>query len=145
MMMKKMIRVALGLGLVIASSTTALAADTVAPPEDVAEPQVYVMNNHRTDVRVYAEDMNGKLHHLGRVARGQLGTFEVSAEVAQAEFRIKVFPQSPAWSPLDDDFGIKTNPLDANEVETVTMWLEADLARSTVEVGRSAVEVARGH
>lgn len=142
--MKRMIRVALGMGLVLATSTTALAADTVAQPDD-GGPQVYVMNNHRSDVRVYAEDTDGKLHHLGRVARGQLGAFELAAEVTKTEFRIKVFPQSPAWSPLDDDFGIKTNPLDANEVETVTMWLEADLERSTVEVGRSAVEVVRGN
>lgn len=130
--MKGMTRVALML---------ALAAAT-AGPVDAAEPdtrndtEIYVVNNHLADVRVFAEDAEGRLHNLGRVARGQLRNIDVPEEIAAHEYRIKVFPATPAWSPIPDDYGIKTSLLDNDRDHQVTMWLEADLTRSLVEIDR---------
>ena len=132
--MRQMQRVALVLGMALMAGTTSVeAADPVVTFDEV-DPQVYVVNNHLSDVRVFAEDAEGKLHKLGRVVRGELKTFEISDEVAIGEFRIKVFPTSPLWAPLTDDFGVKTNPLDTEQHERVTVWLEADLASSIVEL-----------
>lgn len=134
-MMKRMYRVALTMGLLMASVASVEAA-TVQGSDEEMGPAVFVMNNHLETVRVYAEDAEGRLHPLGRVARGQLGTFEVPAEVVAGEFRIKVFTASPAWSPVADEVGVKTNPLSATRDRQVTMWLEKDLTESIVEISR---------
>jgi hypothetical protein len=68
------------------------------------------------------------------VARGKLATFEVSEAMAGADFRIKVYPTSPPWSPTPDDYGVKTNVLHTSGLEHVTVWLENDLSRSVVEI-----------
>ena len=132
--MKGMYRVALMLGLVAASAVNVEAAEYQGSDEITTA--IYVMNNHLADVRVFAEDADGRLHNLGRVARGDLGTFEVPAELADEEFRIKVYPSTPAWSPISDDFGVKTNPLAAERDHEVRLWLEADLTQSIVEIDR---------
>jgi len=123
----------MGLVAMPAAPLDAAQARTTA---DEAETEVFVINNHLVDVRVFAEDADGKLHKLGRVARGQLGTFDIPEAVSEENFRIKVFPASPVWSPGPDDFGVKTNPLDARRDRQVRVWLEADLARSMVEIER---------
>lgn len=133
--MKGMIRVALMAGLVAVSATSVQAVE-VRDDDDRYETAVYVVNNHRTDVRVYAEDAEGRLHNLGRVARGQLRTFDVPERVSDADFRIKVFPADPVWSPVTEDYGVKTNPLNSERDEQVRIWLEADLAQSVVEIAR---------
>ena len=56
------------LGLVAASAVNVGAAEYQGSDEITTE--IYVMNNHLADVRVYAEDAAGRLHSLGRVARG---------------------------------------------------------------------------
>lgn len=132
--MKGMYRVALMLGLVAASAVSVEAAEYQGSDEITTE--IYVMNNHLTDVRVFAEDAEGRLHNLGRVMRGDLRTFEVPQELAADEFRIKVYPSAPAWSPISDDFGVKTNPLVAERDRQVRVWLEADLSQSIVEIDR---------
>lgn len=133
-MMKGMYRVALMLGLVAASAVNVDAAEYQGSDEITTE--IYVMNNHLADVRVYAEDAEGRLHSLGRVARGDLRTFEVSQDLADREFRIKVYPSTPVWSPISDGFGVKTNPLVAERDHQVRVWLEADLSQSIVEIDR---------
>ncbi len=95
--MKGMYRVALMLGLVAASAVGVEAAEYQGSDEITTE--IYVMNNHLADVRVFAEDADGRLHKLGRVARGDLRTFEVPEELADEEFRIKIYPSTPVWSP----------------------------------------------
>lgn len=133
--MKGLYRVALMAGLVALSTNPVQA--TEVDPEDKYDTAVYVVNNHLTVVRVYAEDADGRLHTLGRVARGQLKNFEVPADVAEGEFRIKVYPAPPAGTPASEDFGIKTHPLDSETDQQVRIWLEADLAQSLVEIERS--------
>ena len=133
--MKGMYRVALMLGLVAASAVNVEAAEYQGSDDEITT-EIYVMNNHLADVRVFAEDTEGRLHSLGRVARGGMGTFEVPAEMADEEFRIKVYPSTPVWSPIPDDFGVKTNPLTAERDRQVRVWLEADLTNSIVEIDR---------
>lgn len=133
--MKGLQRVALMMGLVAMSAVSIEAAEIQGPDEITT--QIYVVNNYLTDVRVFAEDANGKLYKLGRVARGDLRTFSVPEGAAQGEFRIKVFPSNPVWSPVNADFGVKTNPLRSERDHQVRMWLEADLTQSLVEIDRS--------
>jgi len=133
--MKAMHRVALTLGLVFISAGSIEAAEAFGPVEEVAN-EVYVVNNHLSDVRVYAEDASGRLHRLGRVSRGRLKSFEIPSEVAGSDFRIKVFPSNPLWASPAADFGIKTGVLDFETDHQVTVWLEADLAQSKVEIDR---------
>ena len=133
--MKGMTRVALMMALVAATAAPISASET-SEPEVRKDTEIYVMNNHLSDVRVYAEDAEGRLHNLGRVARGKLRNLEVPADVSAHEYRIKVFPSTPAWSLTSDDLGIKTSPLSNDRDRQVTMWLEADLTQSLVEIDR---------
>lgn len=133
--MKGLFRVALMAGLVAVSAGSVQATE-IRGDDDRYDADVYVVNNHLTDVRVYAEDAEGRLHNLGRVARGQLKNFDVPELIADGEFRIKVFPASPVWTPASGDFGIKTNPLDFGTDQQVRIWLEADLTQSVVEIAR---------
>ena len=132
--MKTMFRVALTAVLVAGSVASADAAETQGPDEMTTE--VHVVNNHLVPVRVYMEDAEGKLHRLGRVARGGVASYEISDEFASADFRIKVFPTSAAWSPVSDDYGVKTNPLNVERDRQVTVWLETELDQSMVEIDR---------
>jgi hypothetical protein len=132
MTMNGLTRVALAAALAMMTAAPLTAAEPDAP----SDTEIYVVNNHLADVRIFAEDAEGRLYNLGRVARGALRSIEVPASVATAEYRIKVFPATPAWSPIPDDFGIKTSPLDNDRDRTVTMWLEADLTQSVVEIDR---------
>lgn len=133
--MKGMIRVALMLGLVAVSAVNVHAAEYQASDDEITT-EIYVMNNHLSDVRVFAEDAEGRLHNLGRVKRGDLRTFEVPEQLAEEEFLIKIYPSAPVWSPISDDFGVKTNPLAAERDRQVRLWLEADLSQSIVEIDR---------
>lgn len=133
--MTGMTRVALMMALVAATAGPISAAQT-GEPEARKDTEIYVVNNHRSAVRVFAEDAEGKLHSLGRIARGQLRTIEVPADVSAHNYRLKVFPITTAWSAIADASGIKTSPLDNDRDRRVTMWLEADLAQSIVEIDR---------
>ena len=134
--MKGLYRVALALGFVAASAVSVEAAQTYGTTNEIDNTEVRVMNNHMVAVRVYAEDSDGKLYRLGRLARGRLGTFTVPAELARATFRIKVFPSNPLGAPMGDEYGVKTDVLDFKRDYSITLWLEADLSRSMVEIDR---------
>lgn len=125
-------RVALLLGLATLGGTSLEAAVTDGPPFS----GIHVMNNYRAMVRVYAEDAEGRLHRLGRVRQGELVEFEVPAHLAGQEFRVKIFPSHPAWALQQDDYGVKTNPLDVEQLSHVTIWVEPDLSKSVVELAR---------
>ena len=133
--MKGMKRVALSMVLAAVAAVPASAATTVEPDE-AQDTEIYVINNHLVDVRVFVEGADGRLHSIGRVARGDLRRIEVPAECQDGEYRIKVFPTSPVWSPVPDDYGVKTNPLSNERDRQVTVWLEADLSQSLVEIDR---------
>jgi hypothetical protein len=135
MMMKGMKRVALSMVLAAAAAAPLSAAPTVEPGVE-NDTEIYVVNNHLVDVRVYVEDAEGKLHNIGRVPRGALRNIQVPAECVGSDYRIKIFPTSPVWSSVPDDYGVKTNPLNNERDHQVTVWLEADLTQSLVEIDR---------
>ena len=86
-------------------------------------------------MRVYVQDVNGRMHLIGRVARGQFKVLEVSAEIADMDdVRLKVYPNEPVWSLVGNTTGIKTKELSLQEGDAVTMWLETDLTQSMIEV-----------
>lgn len=134
--MRKMLRVALVMGMTTMSATAVQAEEPTAPTEDMVTTQIVVVNNYRTDVRIYIEDADGRLHHVRRLARGEVADFNVPESLARDEFRVKVFPATPIGSLLAGDPGIKTNPLRSPRDHQVRMWLEADLPSSFVEVAR---------
>lgn len=133
--MRKMIRVALVTGM-MTMSVASVEAREVHSPDDEMATQVLVMNNYLTDVRVYIEDSKGRLHHMARLARGSVANFEVPSELAEGEFRVKVYPAAIPGTLLADDKGVKTNPLEAGRDQQVRLWLETDLPASIVEIAR---------
>jgi hypothetical protein len=139
--MKTLIRMALMTSLAALGATSAEAADVTGPGGELAlgtdvTPAVRVVNNYGEMVRVYAEDSEGHMHKLGRVARGELVKFDIPEAIASSPFRIKVYPSQPAWSLQIDDYAVKTNPLNLQGDTDVTVWLEPDLMRSIVEMSR---------
>ena len=133
--MKGLSRVAVMMGM-IATSAAATEAAVIDRPTDESAIEIYVVNNHLVDVRVFAEDADGRLHNLGRVSRGDLAIIDVPDEVTADEFRIKVYPTSAPSAPGPDNFGVKTDKLDATRDHQIRVWLEADLSLSKVEVDR---------
>ena len=134
-MMKAPYRVALILGLA-AFAATSLEAAEIDHVTDESTNSVRVVNNYLVHVQVYVEDSTGRRLSLGRVARGELREFEIPEEIAQESFRIRVVPRPSAWSLLQDDYAVKTNPLDLEMYSQVTLWLESDLRQSKVETIR---------
>lgn len=133
-MMKGMYRVALMLGLVAFSAVSVDAAELTETDDPTAH-EIRVVNNYQTTVRVYAEDAEGKLHQLGRVARGHFKVLELSDEISRmGDVRLKIFPTPPAWSLADDDFGIRTKDLRLEEGAAVNVYLETDLKQSMIQV-----------
>lgn len=134
--MKGMCRVALMMGMVAFSAASVEAAELNGPGDDTGH-EVRVVNNYQSPVRVYVQDANGRMHLIGRVARGKFKVLEVSAEIAQkGDVRLKVYPSEPVWSLIGNTNGIKTKELSLQPGDAVTMWLETDLTQSMIEVQR---------
>jgi len=92
MMMKGICRVALVMGMVAFSAASAEAVQVKGSWDDAGH-EVRVVNNYQSPVRVYVQDVNGRMHLIGRVARGQFKVLEVSAEIADMDdVRLKVYP-----------------------------------------------------
>lgn len=130
--MNRTYRVALLLGLASLGATSLEAAVTDGPPVN----GIHVMNNYQAMVRVYVEDADGRLHRLGRVHQGELKEFAIPADLADEAVSVKIFPSQPAWALQQDDYGVKTNPLDLEGLSHVTIWVEPDLSKSVVELAR---------
>ena len=52
------------------------------------------------------------------------------SELAQESFRIRVVPSEPVWSLQQDDYAVKTNPIELESDREITVWLEPDLRQS---------------
>ena len=132
--MMGMYRVALLMGMVAFSAASAEAAQLNGPGDDT-DHEIRVVNNFWSPVRVYVQDANGRLHLLGRVARGKFKVLEVSNEIAEtSQVRLKVYPNDPVWSLVGNSDGIRTKELDLQDGDAVTVWLETDLTQSMIEV-----------
>jgi hypothetical protein len=105
MMMKGICRVALVMGMVAFSAASAEAVQVKGSWDDAGH-EVRVVNNYQSPVRVYVQDVNGRMHLIGRVARGQFKVLEVSAEIADmGDVRLKVYPNEPVWSLVGNTTG----------------------------------------
>ncbi len=119
-----------------AFGATSLEAAEITRPDDGLGDGVRVVNNYGDMIRVYAQDAEGRLHKLGRVARGALVEFELPEELLQDAFRIKIHPSQPVWSSNGDDFAVKTNPLNLAGDADVTVWVDPELTNTVVEMQR---------
>ena len=122
------------LGLVAWSAVSAEAAELRGPGDEVSN-EIVVVNDYVGSVRVYVEDSEGSLHHLGRVGRGKVKRFEAPADILErGDFRVRIHPiEQGAWS---NRVRIKTRALNVEDDETVVMFLTTDLAQSVLEVGQ---------
>ncbi|MGD8872805.1 MAG: hypothetical protein PVJ80_14615 [Gemmatimonadota bacterium] len=95
---------------------------------------IVVVNESGTPVRVYVEDSDEQLYELGCLERGETKEFDAPAgAVGSGSFRVRVHPDYCAQR-VDDPVKIATRALTVGDDETVLLWLETDLSRSTVEV-----------
>ena len=129
--MKRFIGGAFALALLATlAPAPAAAADTHSD-----EIEIYVVNSHTVPVRVFVEDVEGRLHSLGRVASGEVSPVDVPAEIAGSEYRLKFVPAPiDVWSPVSDDSALKTGFLSSEKVRLVTVWIEPELESSEVEI-----------
>ena len=129
-----MYRVALMLGLAVFNATSVSAA-IVTGPDDATTHEIRVVNNDQLPVMVYAQDVDGKLHNLGRVARGQFKVLELSNAVAEmGELRLKAYPNTPSCSLVGNEDGIRKEDMGLDEGAAVRLYLETDLTQSTIQV-----------
>ena len=97
-----------------------------------------VINEYHTPVRVYVQDADSRLHHLGRVLPSTAKSLEIDAEIAaKGSFRIKVFPVSQPWTRMSEDCGIRTRSITLEDGEMVRFWVEPDLTNSKISIGPS--------
>jgi hypothetical protein len=108
-------------------------AETPGPADNTLE--IRVINNHASVVHVYVEDANGRMRSLGRVGRSDFKIMEVDKSIADmGAFKIKVFPDEPAWSLLGAPDGVRTYPLDLTLGDAVNFWVETAMVDSHLEV-----------
>ncbi len=125
---------ALMLGLLAHSAVSVEAAELRSAGDEVTTP-IAVVNDYTTQVRVYVEDSEGRLHRLGRVSRGKVKLFEAPADILErGRFRVRIRPIDPY--PGSNHVEIKTRALNVEDDETVIMWLRADLTQSAIEVSK---------
>ncbi len=121
------------LGLVAWSAVSVEAAELRGPGDEVSN-EIVVVNDYVGSVRVYVEDSQGSLHHLGRVGRGKVKLFEAPADIwERGDFRVRIHPIEQGTWP--NHVRIKTRALNVEDDETVVMFLTTDLAQSVLEVG----------
>lgn len=128
-------RVALLVGMLLVSSGADARAQVAAPSAADEARHVRVINNHGYPVRVVLVDDEGAHRSLGRVANGSVGTFAI-ADLANEWFRVKVFPDEPVWSAANSDEAIRTRDLRLAPGSVLNLWVEPDLSRSEVTLGR---------
>ncbi len=129
------------LSTVLAATFLALCATTAGAQVAHAAAdarQVRVINDYHAAVRVYVQDADSRLHHLGRVLPSQAKGLAIDGDIAaKGSFRIKVFPEAQPWARMSEDGGIRTRDITLAEGETVSFWVERDLTRSRISVSQS--------
>lgn len=129
----KTLRLVLSLGM-IALSATAIAADEIDDTDGTTH-EIRVVNNYQQSVRVYVQDAKGKLHQLGRVARGHFKVLELSDEIARmGGVQLKVYPATPSNTLAEDGEGMRSKALEIAQGEAVNVVLGDDLTQSMIQV-----------
>ena len=100
--------------------------------------QVTVINNYSAPVRVYAEDVYGRIQPLGWVNRSVNKVLSVPAEMGKhGAVRIRIYSDRPIWSPRDAVEPIKTMPLNLKAGDEVDFWVERELTESFLQIVRT--------
>ncbi len=136
-MRTKTMVLALALAAVPAAPTLAAEVESAAATAEAEVREVRVVNHYRHPVLIDAQDAHGKMHRLGRVARGHLKFLELPAEIAErGAVRLKVFASPPVWALGYEDYGIRSDDLELPEGTAVNVWLGTELTRSQIQVER---------
>jgi len=129
------LRIALSVGFLALGASTAV-AQMAHGSSDADAREVRVINDYHAPVRVYVQDANSRLHHLGRVLPSTAKSLEIDAEIAaKGSFRIKVFPVSQPWARISEDAGVRTRSITLDDGEMVRFWVEPDLTNSKISIG----------
>ena len=104
------------------------------------EALVRVVNYHKTDVRVFVYDADGRRQLLGVVQTGEYQELELARDLISAgPIQVKVYPVSQVaglGTPSEGDNGVKSNLLELDEGDVLDFWLEPNLEASMVKVTR---------
>jgi hypothetical protein len=131
------LRIALTAGF-LALGATAAGAQMAHGSSDADAREVRVINDYHAPVRVYVQDADSRLHHLGRVLPSTAKSLEIDADIAaKGSFRIKVFPVAQPWTRMSEDSGIRTRSITLEDGEMVRFWVEPDLTNSKISIGQS--------
>ena len=110
--------------------------DSLDTPQGTSHATVEILNDHWTDVEVYAVTEAGRRYRLGFVSPSSTRTLQLPHQVvaARTPFRIKVYSfEHRAGSALAHYIeGIKTRVLTPNAGEEITLWLTRNLSESAI-------------
>jgi hypothetical protein len=136
--MTKLSRAALFASVILLAAAPAGRAQTHGPQSSAPEAtELRVVNNHGYRVGVVLVDAGGKHHTLGRVGNGDVRIFALAGRFAdRGSFRVKVFTDEPVWSAGSTEEAIRSRDLQPRSGEAVTVWVEPDLTRSRITLGR---------
>lgn len=136
--MTEILRAAFVAGLILTGATPSGRTHPSVTETVAAVPaEVRVVNNHTYRIRVVVVDARGRHHSLGRVMNTQARIFALDEDLVGAgPLSVKVFADEPVWSAANSDEAIRTQELSLNEGDAVYVWVEADLTRSQIVVGR---------
>lgn len=120
----------------LALGAASLKAET---PGTTNEPlEIRVVNNYTSVVRVYVQDVFGRLRSIGRVERSDAKVLTVPEGMTdRGAVEIKIYSDEPIWSPLAAPDGIRTMPLNLKAGDVVNFWVETAMADSYLQIIRS--------
>lgn len=111
-------------------------AQTPGPAGDVLE--VRVINQHTSAVRVYVEDVLGRVRSLGWVNHADARTLTLPTSMTKlGPVQIKVLSDQPVWSPRDIPPVVATMPLELRPGDVVEFRLQGKLTDSYIHIARS--------
>ncbi len=110
--------------------------DALDTPQGTSHVTVEILNNHWTDVEVYAVTEAGRRYRLGFVSPSSTRTLQLPHQIVDARtpFRIKVYSfEHRAGSALAHYVeGVKTRVLTPTAGEEITLWLTKNLSESAI-------------
>ena len=110
--------------------------DALDTPQSTSHATVQILNNHWTDVEVYAVTEAGRRYRLGFVSPSSTRTLQLPHQIVDARtpFRIKVYSfEHRGGSALAHYLeGIKTRVIVPNAGEEITLWLTRNLSESAI-------------
>ncbi len=107
------------------------AVDTV--PADDQAPEVRVVNNNASRIRVVLVDAEGRHRSLGRVAPRKAEIFTLDDTAFEA-VRVKIVIDEPVWSAANSGDAIRSRTLWLEEASAIHVWVERELTDSHIEV-----------